>query len=182
VDAAALAAAAGGSAVGLAGIALTWWNGTRDREHQRLLVAEERVYDAAATTYLDLLTSLRRIFREMEGAHPVSVAEMSRESLQRDRISEAMTPEQRIKQLVASREEQLRLDARLATFGSGAVRDATQEFFAAEERFSDNFANPDGYEELDQAWADARKTLAKVESLVRDELGSYSRRRVQKSV
>ena len=168
--------------MGLAGIALAWWNRNKDREHRRLLAAEARDYDAAATTYLDLLTSLRRIFREMEGAHPVSVAERSRESLQRDRISEAMTPEQRLKQLVASREEQLRLDARLVAFGSGAVRNATQEFFAAEERFSDNFAKPDGYDALDKAWADARKALVKVESLVRDELESYSSGRVPKSV
>jgi hypothetical protein len=182
MDAPALAAAIGGSVVGLAGIALTWWNAGRERAHQRSLVAEERVYDAYAKTYLDLLTTLRRMFQEMEGAHPVSAAEMSRESRLHERIAEASSPEQQLQRMLAAREERTSLEARLAAFGSRAVQEATQEFFAGEERFADYFARPDKLDELDKGYADARKALAKVESLVRDELASYSTRRVLKSV
>lgn len=182
MDEAALAAAIGGSAIGLAGIGLTWRNSAKEREHQRLLVAEERVWDACTTTYLDLLVALGRMLRDMEGANPIAADTLEREALTSRRISDEITDAQRIEELQVARRERLELKARLAAFGSVAVREATDEFFAAEDHFSDLWTQQDAYDELDQAVMDARKAFAKVESLVRSELGAYSTGRVSKTV
>jgi hypothetical protein len=84
--------------------------------------------------------------------------------------------------MISDREKRLYLEARLAAFGSPEVRGATQDFFAAEDRFADAFPDGRRWDDCDQAVADARTALGRVETLVRDELDAYSSSRVRKSV
>ena len=142
MDAIAFAATIGGSVVALAGIGLTGWNAAKDRRHQRQLAGEARVYEARAKTYVDLLATLARMLREMEGAHPESQAAMTREARQRQRITEVRSKEEGLKELLAHRDERLRLEAQLIAFGSVAVRDATKAFYAAEDAFAANWTAP----------------------------------------
>ena len=45
------------------------------RQHQRRLASEARAYEARSKTYVDLLTTLRRLVGEIEDANPIAVAE-----------------------------------------------------------------------------------------------------------
>jgi hypothetical protein len=176
VDAVALAATIGGSAVGLAGVGVTAWSIRQQRAsakelaalqhgHERDLARGARLFERRSVVYEGLLTILQLWMERVEATEPI---------LRMAGEPEPPDP--------PSPDELRVMNARLRTFGSPAVADAYEAFMDAIRGFwgyvmSLRMTRDQGganlpWQELQDARAKVREALSKLERLVSDELAS----------
>jgi hypothetical protein len=161
------AIAIAGPLLGLAGLALAAWSLHVEGKRQRELASDARRYEARATVYVDALTHLHGVVSDMQIASPL--ADVYGDEVQRQRrLQDSFSDEQRTERWRVQMEEGTRLKARLAAFGSHAVRAAFAAVLDAEQHFAD--AYPHDVDGLDVAVGKAELALQAFESAIRDEL------------
>jgi hypothetical protein len=174
MDAVALAATIGGSAVALAGVGATVWGAKQQREsvrelaasqqaHERQLASGARLFERRSAVYERLIGVLQRWVEQVDRTEPILRW-----------ANEPEPPEQ------PSADEQRALNTVLRTFGSPAVADAyddcvksVRDFFiqAATMRTLREQQAPNlQWEQLEQARTKVRADVATIERRVSNEL------------
>ena len=178
MDAVALAATIGGSAVALAGVGATAWGVKQQREsakeleasrqkHERRLASGDRLFGKRAAVYLEMIGLVRVWFEEV--ANTLAILEVD---------GAPPLPEP------PSPDTQRAFDARLRTFGTTEIADKYDEFlisvvgfhlFAGSVRQQQE--NPDlaadvPWDILEVIRSELRDDLATIEKLVSEELAS----------